>query len=343
MDNLHENDKKEDSISYKLVAIGIIGLVSIILVAASFYLHITVNEVFTENPQNKWRAFGEYFGGILSPILAFFALIALLISIHYQVTEFQKSTKQLKESSIALKEQNILIQEQISEARNYNAKEAEIKKIDAINEFLLEIISSLVELLAIKRNYFNQLNNHPAQRASVMQPILTNSHSSNPQIYKLIFLEKSTTLPRRKFSGDIIYLGSVLDNYKTIIEMLRVRNDLHIDIALNPSLDTPMALEFPQADPSTYALFRRAGVIRGVKLVHLTRELIDFIDRTLNDLYQITQELPDIAESLISHNILEEYNKVLRYSLNKRQEDLFNYNVPINEDLYNEIMSKRYI
>lgn len=125
--------------------------------------------------------------------------------------------------------------------------------------------------------------------------------------------------------------------------MLKVRNELHVDIALNPSVDTPMALEFPQADSSTYTLFRRAGVIRGVKLVHLTKELIDFIDKTSNNLYQIIQELPDIAESLISSDVLEEYNKVLKYSLNKRQEEVLNYNVPINEDLYNQIMIKQYI
>lgn len=187
MNNLHEIDRKENSISYKLVAIGVIGLILIIVVAVVFYLHVTVNEAFTEIPQNKLVAFGEYFGGTLSPVLAFFALIALLISIHYQVTEFQKSTKQLRESSIALKKQNELIQNQISEARDFNTKEAEIKKIDATNEFLLEAISSLNELLAIKRNYLNKLTDHPAQRASAVQPILTSSHYGNLQISKLIF------------------------------------------------------------------------------------------------------------------------------------------------------------
>ena len=339
MKNSQDEEAKENSIFNILVTIGGVGIVSIIVVFAVYCLHIIINE----NKWDGWVAFGDYFGGILSPILAFAALIALLYSIHYQVNEFQKSTKQLEESAIALKSQNELIQQQNLEAINFHSKEAEIKKIDATNEFLLETIDSLQELLAIKRNYIDKLENHPVQRASITPPVLTNTRPRNPKISKLIFLEKGVILPRKKFPGDIIFLSCILNDYNTIIEMLKVRSDLHIEISQKPSEDASLMHEFSKIDSRTHNFFIMAGKIRGVKLIHLTEELINFINRTLKHLYSIIKELPDIAESFISPDALKEYNKVLRYELNTKQDELLKKEVPVNKVLYEQIISKQYI
>ncbi|MXS82086.1 putative phage abortive infection protein [Nitrosomonas oligotropha] len=80
-----------------------------------FYLNILFNEKLSGDPAH-WSAFGEYIGGILSPILAFLALIALLHSIRLQTAELNHSTEQLKKSAEALDNQNKLIQKQNFEA-----------------------------------------------------------------------------------------------------------------------------------------------------------------------------------------------------------------------------------
>lgn len=94
---------------------GILTTVVFLSYIFPFYLNFSFNETLSGNPEH-WSAFGEYIGGILSPILAFLALIALLHSIRLQTTELNYSTEQLKKSAEALDNQNKLIQKQNFEA-----------------------------------------------------------------------------------------------------------------------------------------------------------------------------------------------------------------------------------
>lgn len=55
--------------------------------------------------QDIWGQFGDYTGGILNPIIAFLALVALLQSIRIQGRELQFSTRELRNSAEALKGQ----------------------------------------------------------------------------------------------------------------------------------------------------------------------------------------------------------------------------------------------
>lgn len=54
----------------------------------------------------KWGEFGDYVGGVLNPILSFFALIALLFTIRIQVKELKISTRELRKSAEAFEQQN---------------------------------------------------------------------------------------------------------------------------------------------------------------------------------------------------------------------------------------------
>ncbi len=192
--NSQDNENEESPIFNYLVAIGIVGFLSIVIVAAVFYLHIEINETFKENQRNRWVAFGEFFGGILSPTLAFFALIALLFSINYQVTEFQKSTKQLEESAIALKSQNELIQQQNLETINIRFKETEINKIDATNKLIIEALDCFQNLQNIKLNYIDKLDDNPIRRLICVPSMLIYYHPSNPGFANLYYLAK--TIPK---------------------------------------------------------------------------------------------------------------------------------------------------
>jgi hypothetical protein len=55
---------------------------------------------------DKWGQFGDYVGGVLNPLLAFFGLIALLVTIRLQVKELKLSTRELSKSAVALQRQN---------------------------------------------------------------------------------------------------------------------------------------------------------------------------------------------------------------------------------------------
>ncbi|WP_299142031.1 putative phage abortive infection protein [uncultured Vibrio sp.] len=67
-----------------------------------------------------WAQFGDYIGGTLGSVFAFFALIALLMTLRLQSTELEKSSRELKNSASALSEQSKAIKIQNFENRLFN-------------------------------------------------------------------------------------------------------------------------------------------------------------------------------------------------------------------------------
>lgn len=61
---------------------------------------------FLSNDKETWGQFGDYFGGLLNPVLSFFALVALLYTIIIQSTELKETRRELKKSSKALDAQS---------------------------------------------------------------------------------------------------------------------------------------------------------------------------------------------------------------------------------------------
>lgn len=68
----------------------------------------------------RWAEFGDYFGGVLGSIFAFFGLIALLLTLWVQSRELRVSSVELKRSAEALSEQNDSIKLQNFENRFFN-------------------------------------------------------------------------------------------------------------------------------------------------------------------------------------------------------------------------------
>jgi len=66
-----------------LVIAGAVLLFVIACVAGTYVSVFSANLI---SDQEKWGQFGDYFGGVLNPILSFFALITLLITLHIQLS-----------------------------------------------------------------------------------------------------------------------------------------------------------------------------------------------------------------------------------------------------------------
>lgn len=67
-----------------LIAIFFIGLAAVVVVVG-FYFSYFHNDISTQHA--TWGDFGGFFGGTLSPLLAFLALIALLFTLWVQSRE----------------------------------------------------------------------------------------------------------------------------------------------------------------------------------------------------------------------------------------------------------------
>lgn len=65
----------------------------------------------------NFGTFGDFFGGMLNPILTFLTFMGLLITIVLQQKELRLTRKELKESSLALTEQSLTLAEQLKQSR----------------------------------------------------------------------------------------------------------------------------------------------------------------------------------------------------------------------------------
>ena len=79
-------------------AVGLaVGLFALFTYVAQFGLPTFSREVAGQ--------FGDYFGGLLNPVLAFLGLIALLYTIHIQINELHLTRIEMRQSADALKQQ----------------------------------------------------------------------------------------------------------------------------------------------------------------------------------------------------------------------------------------------
>lgn len=232
---------KESSIPPFLIVIFIIGLLITVAVFATYYENFSINGKLSTD-QNIWATFGDYVGGTLSPILAFLALLALLLSIHYQRIELEKSTKQLEESAIALKNQNDLIKKQnieatffqllklyneivqglqiIAEGVNSNRKPIEIIKI---NRECITYSFGLVRYQLQEKGYENETNDQ--KRLELIE-----------EAYEIVFAKYSNAIGHYfrniylifKFIDDSDMEFKDKENYANILRSQFSRDELNL-------------------------------------------------------------------------------------------------------------------
>ncbi|AWB57194.1 hypothetical protein [Colwellia sp. Arc7-D] len=131
----------------KLGTLIVIVLIIITLVI-SLYIYQFNSYAISDKPQD-WGPFGDFFGGVLNPILAFCSFIALLYTIHIQQNELALTRIELKRSVEAqkltatfTKKQNEVANKQL---HDFTIREKKndvyqlIKSIDSKTKYILDV------------------------------------------------------------------------------------------------------------------------------------------------------------------------------------------------------------
>jgi uncharacterized membrane protein len=182
----------------------LIKWLSWILTAAStaigivFWLYFTNFTGGLSNKHDVWGTFGDFIGGTLNPILSFFALIALLLTIILQSRELEATREELKRSASAHEKQV-----------NYISGQQQ-------RDDLIRLVTKLTD--RINNNYnSNLLTNGLSIHAAL---IGSDSPIDNNDLYMLIDEmndEESKTYKIVKYlESDLFTLFNILEKYESV-------------------------------------------------------------------------------------------------------------------------------
>jgi uncharacterized membrane protein len=264
-----ENGKEKKRGSDKLgwLLYSILGLILLMAVYAvyevlSFY---DVNFAGKDNVMySKWGTFGDYFGGVLNPILSFLALIALLLTIVLQSRELRLSREELEKSTDALEKQSETLKIQNFESTFFHmirlhndiVHDIDLKNADGTTSTGRDCFKTFYN--RFKRKYRDLSD---SQRISQSGPIevayeefLSSTQSDVDHYFSnlytiILYVNNSTILDKMKYT-DII--RSQLSSYeilllfyyalttyseaslKILIERYEFLEKINVDLLLNP-------------------------------------------------------------------------------------------------------------
>lgn len=96
-----------DKIEKHIKIFTCIAISLLLIVPISYFAWFKLNNAQLSTDSTKWGTFGDFFGGILNPVIAFFAFYWLTVSIRIQKKELSETQKALSDASESQKEQAI--------------------------------------------------------------------------------------------------------------------------------------------------------------------------------------------------------------------------------------------
>lgn len=146
-DDLIENE--ENGIN-TFVGLFILVVIIILSIIGLYYFNFKEHPI-SNNPLD-WGPFGDFFGGVLNPILGFFSFLALLYTIHIQQQELRLTRRELKRSVEAQKQtaeftkaQSVVSSQQITEMNKREQKNDIFRLIESIDKKMKGFLNSKVK------------------------------------------------------------------------------------------------------------------------------------------------------------------------------------------------------
>jgi hypothetical protein len=131
------------------VILGFAAIV-IVIVLANYFLNFPS---VRSSDQAVWGQFGDYFGGVLNPILSFFALIAVLLSLRSQGKEVDAARKEASAAIAMQIEQTKVFQQQSFESAFFGLIQLHLKNLERVKAPVgVDARGTVFELISFKFN-----------------------------------------------------------------------------------------------------------------------------------------------------------------------------------------------
>lgn len=214
-DENNNSQEKKDAVvltrsDKALIAIALIA----IIVVFGLYLLYYPNRISTDH--SSWGQFGDYFGGVLNPILGFFTVLLLIITlrISYQTLKVSKDELEKATDMLGLAKDEIkLTQEALEQSKEEvrQAKEATEKQVEHLKDeafkselsnIIKEVDSEIQDILKIRA----------ASQGAFLYGYYLSANSDSAQLEQ--FFKNYNGIPNDKYYVDKLYKSFVaLDEF----------------------------------------------------------------------------------------------------------------------------------
>lgn len=124
-----EAKKAEGGVGILVWGLGIVASIAVVTVVLAAFIHFFVGaDIWLIEAKNTgtaayWGQLGDFIGGMLNPVLSFFALLAVLISLRSQSAELRAARAEAKAAQTILEQQTSIAREQsrLFERQNFES------------------------------------------------------------------------------------------------------------------------------------------------------------------------------------------------------------------------------
>ncbi len=134
------------------VILIIVGTTALLMLGVTFGIYAKYFTGGISTDQSLWAQFGDYFGGILNPLLSFMTILILLYTLRLQKSEIEITSKELEENRNTINSQNLLLKKQSFESTFINIMDYfsrcyswKIKDLDNNVHYFHALIITLIE------------------------------------------------------------------------------------------------------------------------------------------------------------------------------------------------------
>ena len=152
--------------SYKILFI----ILTVLVILSPIFLYAYKFGIGLWNTPEQWGSLGDFFGGVLNPLLGFLSLIFLLITLTQNQKALSQNKEALNQNEKALKinsDELILTREEVSGSRHALEEQAKILEKQNFEGTFFQLLSLYNEIVSsidfeneTGRDSFKKINNH---------------------------------------------------------------------------------------------------------------------------------------------------------------------------------------
>lgn len=185
----------------------------------------------------------------------------------------------------------------------------QISNIDAINEMLLLACQARANLIALKSNYAQEIDDHPINRILTIPPIFFDNTILKFEMSRLSFLHSNQSTDKISKWINIVHISGVIKNYNFLLNIWGKRNELYEEFIL------PMISRNHGGTIQHENFIKEIGLGKVAEISDVTELAISLTDDLLIEICCFLEGFSQQSKEKINSKVTTKYRPILKINL----------------------------